>query len=148
MSLARDALQCTWYTHTRQPHQHYCKTAARIPAMSIQLASNVNRQQCDMLQAEASARCAPSRHHAINLPVPILQCDMRDADVHYAPLVFAAHCWEKNAWKSFGYLALDVAIVFGMAIAAYTVNQPWLWPLYWFAQGTMFWALFVVGHDW
>ncbi len=24
----------------------------------------------------------------------------------------------------------------------------WLWPLYWFAQGTMFWALFVVGHDW
>jgi hypothetical protein len=24
----------------------------------------------------------------------------------------------------------------------------WLWPLYWLAQGTMFWALFVVGHDW
>lgn len=24
----------------------------------------------------------------------------------------------------------------------------WAWPLYWFAQGTMFWALFVVGHDW
>lgn len=24
----------------------------------------------------------------------------------------------------------------------------WLWPLYWVAQGTMFWALFVVGHDW
>jgi len=23
-----------------------------------------------------------------------------------------------------------------------------LWPLYWLAQGTMFWALFVVGHDW
>lgn len=23
-----------------------------------------------------------------------------------------------------------------------------VWPLYWFAQGTMFWALFVVGHDW
>jgi fatty acid desaturase len=24
----------------------------------------------------------------------------------------------------------------------------WAWPLYWFMQGTMFWALFVVGHDW
>ncbi len=24
----------------------------------------------------------------------------------------------------------------------------WAWPLYWAAQGTMFWALFVVGHDW
>eukprot|EP00882_Tetradesmus_deserticola_P030796 GHRQ01034752.1.p1 GENE.GHRQ01034752.1~~GHRQ01034752.1.p1 ORF type:complete len:158 (-),score=3.34 GHRQ01034752.1:29-502(-) len=23
----------------------------------------------------------------------------------------------------------------------------WAWPLYWIAQGTMFWALFVVGHD-
>jgi omega-3 fatty acid desaturase (delta-15 desaturase) len=22
-----------------------------------------------------------------------------------------------------------------------------VWPLYWIAQGTMFWALFVVGHD-
>jgi fatty acid desaturase len=29
-------------------------------------------------------------------------------------------------------------------------KQPTLrfvWPLYWLAQGTMFWALFVVGHD-
>lgn len=24
----------------------------------------------------------------------------------------------------------------------------WAWPAYWIAQGTMFWALFVVGHDW
>jgi hypothetical protein len=24
----------------------------------------------------------------------------------------------------------------------------WAWPFYWLAQGTMFWALFVVGHDW
>jgi omega-3 fatty acid desaturase (delta-15 desaturase) len=47
-----------------------------------------------------------------------------------------------------GYLALDVAIVAGLAAVAATVNQAWLWPLYWFAQGTMFWALFVVGHDW
>jgi hypothetical protein len=23
----------------------------------------------------------------------------------------------------------------------------WVWPAYWLAQGTMFWALFVVGHD-
>jgi len=45
------------------------------------------------------------------------------------------------------YLALDVAIVAGLAAAAFAVNQWWAWPLYWFAQGTMFWALFVVGHD-
>ena len=41
----------------------------------------------------------------------------------------------------------DVAVVFGLAYAAVAVNQPWAWPLYWVAQGTMFWALFVVGHD-
>jgi hypothetical protein len=23
----------------------------------------------------------------------------------------------------------------------------WTWPLYWGAQGTMMWALFVLGHD-
>lgn len=23
----------------------------------------------------------------------------------------------------------------------------WSWPLYWVAQGTMFWAIFVLGHD-
>lgn len=34
-----------------------------------------------------------------------------------------AHCWEKNTVRSFGYLALDVAIVFGLAAAAFTVNQ-------------------------
>ncbi len=30
---------------------------------------------------------------------------------------------EKNAWKSMSFLALDVAIVFGLAAAAYTINQ-------------------------
>lgn len=57
-------------------------------------------------------------------------------------------CWEKSAWKSMAYLAGDVAIVAGLAAGAYALNQWWAWPLYWLAQGTMFWALFVVGHDW
>eukprot|EP00890_Picochlorum_soloecismus_P001069 jgi/Picsp_1/1963/NSC_05429-R1_omega-3 fatty acid desaturase len=56
-------------------------------------------------------------------------------------------CFERNALRSFAYLALDVGVVAALAFAAYTVNNPLLWPLYWFAQGTMFWALFVVGHD-
>eukprot|EP00882_Tetradesmus_deserticola_P008985 GHRQ01009479.1.p1 GENE.GHRQ01009479.1~~GHRQ01009479.1.p1 ORF type:complete len:327 (+),score=132.51 GHRQ01009479.1:473-1453(+) len=45
------------------------------------------------------------------------------------------------------YLAADVAIVAGLAAGAFALNQWWAWPLYWMAQGTMFWALFVVGHD-
>lgn len=58
-----------------------------------------------------------------------------------------AKCFKKNAVKSMAYLAWDVTVVFGLAAAALAVNSWWSWPLYWIAQGTMFWALFVVGHD-
>ncbi|KAL8137489.1 hypothetical protein V2J09_003490 [Rumex salicifolius] len=46
------------------------------------------------------------------------------------------------------FVAWDVAIVFGLAAAATYCNNWLVWPLYWLAQGTMFWALFVLGHDW
>ncbi len=58
------------------------------------------------------------------------------------------HCWEKNVWKSMSFVARDVAIVFGLAAGAAYLNTWFVWPLYWLAQGTMFWALFVLGHDW
>lgn len=58
------------------------------------------------------------------------------------------HCWVKNPWRSMCYVVRDVAIVFGLAAVAAYFNSWLLWPLYWFAQGTMFWALFVLGHDW
>jgi omega-3 fatty acid desaturase (delta-15 desaturase) len=49
-------------------------------------------------------------------------------------------------------VALDVAAVAGLAAAASWTWRWWwgwaaVWPLYWAAQGTMFWALFVLGHD-
>ncbi|CAN1303585.1 Omega-3 fatty acid desaturase, chloroplastic [Linum perenne] len=57
------------------------------------------------------------------------------------------HCWVKNPWRSMGYVARDVAVVLGLAAAAAYLNNWVVWPLYWAAQGTMFWALFVLGHD-
>ncbi|KAA8534064.1 hypothetical protein F0562_031743 [Nyssa sinensis] len=57
------------------------------------------------------------------------------------------HCWVKNPWRSMSYVVRDVAVVFGLAAAAAYFNNWAVWPLYWFAQGTMFWALFVLGHD-
>ncbi|KAL3826118.1 hypothetical protein ACJIZ3_022147 [Penstemon smallii] len=57
------------------------------------------------------------------------------------------HCWVKNPWRSMSYVLRDVAIVFGLAAAAVYLNNWYTWPLYWVAQGTMFWALFVLGHD-
>lgn len=58
------------------------------------------------------------------------------------------HCWVKDPWRSVGYVVRDVVAVVGLAAAAAYLNNWLVWPLYWFAQSTMFWALFVLGHDW
>lgn len=58
------------------------------------------------------------------------------------------HLWVKDPWRSMSYVVRDVAVVLGLAAVAAYFNNWVVWPLYWFAQGTMFWALFVLGHDW
>ncbi|XP_072075967.1 omega-3 fatty acid desaturase, chloroplastic isoform X2 [Arachis hypogaea] len=57
------------------------------------------------------------------------------------------HCWVKDPWRSMSYVVRDVVVVLGLAAAAAHLNNWIVWPLYWAAQGTMFWALFVLGHD-
>ncbi|XP_030537209.1 omega-3 fatty acid desaturase, chloroplastic-like [Rhodamnia argentea] len=57
------------------------------------------------------------------------------------------HCWVKDPWRSMSYVLRDVAVVLGLACGAAYLNSWVVWPLYWAAQGTMFWALFVLGHD-
>ncbi|KAL6960272.1 Omega-3 fatty acid desaturase, chloroplastic [Sarracenia purpurea var. burkii] len=59
-----------------------------------------------------------------------------------------SHCWVKDPWRSLSYVVRDVAVVFGLAAAAIYFDSWVVWPFYWAAQGTMFWALFVLGHDW
>lgn len=73
-------------------------------------------------------------------PPPFTLADIRAA--------IPKHCWVKNPWKSMSYVLRDVVVVFGLAAAAAYFNNMVVWPLYWVAQGTMFWALFVLGHDW
>ena len=58
------------------------------------------------------------------------------------------HCWRKSPWRSLWYVARDVAVVVALGAAAAAADSWAVWPLYWAAQGTMFWALFVLGHDW
>lgn len=58
------------------------------------------------------------------------------------------HCWVKDPWRSMSYVVRDVALVLGLAAVAGCLNSWVVWPLYWAAQSTMFWALFVLGHDW
>lgn len=38
-------------------------------------------------------------------------------------------------------------MVTGLYYLAATIDQWWFYPIFWLAQGTMFWALFVIGHD-
>ncbi len=57
------------------------------------------------------------------------------------------HCFRPSALRSLAYFFLDCGIVAGLYWAAAAINQWWLFPIFWFVQGTMFWALFVVGHD-
>ncbi|XP_061348836.1 omega-3 fatty acid desaturase, chloroplastic-like isoform X2 [Gastrolobium bilobum] len=72
-------------------------------------------------------------------PPPFKLADVRAA--------IPKHCWVKDPWKSMSYVVRDVIVVIGLAAAAAFLNNWLVWPLYWAAQGTMFWALFVLGHD-
>ena len=57
------------------------------------------------------------------------------------------HCFESSVWRSLSYFFLDIGIIAGLYALAYSINSWFFFPLFWLAQGTMFWALFVVGHD-
>ncbi|KAJ4845967.1 fatty acid desaturase (DSD1) [Turnera subulata] len=57
------------------------------------------------------------------------------------------HCWVKNPWRSLSYVLRDAVIVFALMGAAVYLKGWLFWPFYWAAQGTMFWAIFVLGHD-
>jgi acyl-lipid omega-3 desaturase len=71
--------------------------------------------------------------------VPFTLQDLRKAIPDY--------CFEPSLWRSLAYFFWDLGIIAGLyAIAAY-LNSWWFFPLFWVMQGTMFWALFVVGHD-
>ncbi|CAL0307743.1 unnamed protein product [Lupinus luteus] len=57
------------------------------------------------------------------------------------------HCWVKNPWRSLSYVLRDVLVIAALMVAAIYFNSWYVWPIYWVAQGTMFWAVFVLGHD-
>ncbi|CAK7331184.1 unnamed protein product [Dovyalis caffra] len=57
------------------------------------------------------------------------------------------HCWVKNPGRSLSYVLKDVLVIFALAAAAAYLNSWIFWPFYWAVQGTMFWAIFVLGHD-
>ncbi|MEM8780428.1 MAG: fatty acid desaturase [Cyanobacteria bacterium P01_G01_bin.49] len=58
-----------------------------------------------------------------------------------------AYCFESSALKSLTYFVWDVFVVCVLYAIAHYLDSWFFWPIFWVIQGTMFWALFVVGHD-
>lgn len=52
-----------------------------------------------------------------------------------------------SLFKSIAYFVWDYSWIIGLVFVKWKVDSLWFDPFYWFAQGTLFWALFVVGHD-
>ncbi|KAK1650986.1 hypothetical protein QYE76_068791 [Lolium multiflorum] len=88
---------------------------------------------------EEATGSAPAEEFNPGAPPPFGLAEIRAA--------IPKHCWVKDPWRSMGYVLRDVLVVLGLAAAAARVDSWLVWPLYWAAQGTMFWALFVLGHD-
>ncbi|KAK7300937.1 hypothetical protein RJT34_11790 [Clitoria ternatea] len=79
------------------------------------------------------------KHFDPGAPPPFKIADIRAA--------IPKHCWVKNPWRSLSYVLRDVLVVSALIAAAVHFNYWFFWLLYWPLQGTMFWALFVLGHD-
>lgn len=58
-----------------------------------------------------------------------------------------AECFQPQLWKSLFYFFQDILIIAGLYALAYYLDSWLFFPIFWVMQGTMFWALFVVGHD-
>jgi hypothetical protein len=104
------------------------------------MAAAAMRQQ----RQEQEASCKATEDHRSEFdaakPPPFRIGDVRAA--------VPAHCWRKSPLRSLSYVVRDVAVVAALAAAAWGLDSWAVWPLYWAVQGTMFWALFVLGHDW
>lgn len=56
-------------------------------------------------------------------------------------------CFEPNTARSLAYFFLDLGLIAGLYAIAAALDSWFFFPVFWFATGTLFWALFVVGHD-
>ena len=140
----------------------------------LKLRQSPDSKSCNLGSPFKVSSCSRQRNWALNVAVPVSVpvCEEEDKERESvnganeqeggffdpgAPPPFKLsdiraaipkRCWVKNPWISMSYVVRDVAVVFGLAAIAAFFNNWVVWPLYWFAQGTMFWALFVLGHDW
>ena len=56
-------------------------------------------------------------------------------------------CFQPQVGKSLFFFFRDISIIAGLYALANYLDSWLFFPIFWVMQGTMFWALFVVGHD-
>jgi omega-3 fatty acid desaturase (delta-15 desaturase) len=57
------------------------------------------------------------------------------------------HCFVRSVYRSLGYFLRDILIIFFLCFMAWSLDSWLFYPVFWFALGTMLWALFIIGHD-
>lgn len=57
------------------------------------------------------------------------------------------YCFESSVVRSLFYFIGDITVIGLLYAIAHTLDSWLFYPIFWVVQGTMFWALFVVGHD-
>nr|WDS84440.1 omega-3 fatty acid desaturase-1 [Apocyclops royi] len=68
--------------------------------------------------------------------------------------ILPKHCFQPSLVTSMYYVFKDIAIIAGLFLSILCIDHLatkfikfMAYPLYWYLQGTMFWAVFVLGHD-
>jgi acyl-lipid omega-3 desaturase len=91
------------------------------------------------LYIDVQTQPIPSSAASRSTDLPFTLADVRAA--------IPNHCFKPNTARSLAYCAWDFGVIAGLYTLAAQIDKWWFLPIFWFAQGTMFWALFVVGHD-
>lgn len=90
--------------------------------------------------------------HAINLENPLedkLSSGQAELPFSFQELKAAIppHCFLPSTRRSLTYFFWDIFAIGILYATAHLLDSWWFWPIFWLGAGTMFWALFVVGHD-
>lgn len=93
----------------------------------------------EVLMGDLSQNGGEVQYLGHNAPLPFTMADLRAA--------IPKHCWLKDTKKSLSFFLRDTCIIILLALLAGYLNNSLIWPFYWITQGTLFWSLFVVGHD-
>ena len=107
-----------------------------------------------------SSTSSADKYHLVNNTGkglrPLVLCSKMEVPDNVPSLIdikriLPRHCFQPMLSKSFYYVFKDLIIVAALYGAYISVQDQWLkllsLPLYWYLQGTMFWAIFVLGHD-